>query len=154
MPQKPLKKKTANKKAPAANRHGKVSKTRKGEEFKGGAGTATIFTHMECMRLGGKQLRRAGIPDAESMAPLSPRAGRMEKIPKIKRLVKQYNEEQELTKSINYENEQRVAGVAAAAGGKLSVLKPPVLESADSKQKKKAKGAAIRAGLPFGAGSK
>lgn len=31
MPQKPLKKAAANKKAPAANRHGKISKTKKGE---------------------------------------------------------------------------------------------------------------------------
>ena len=76
----------------------------------------------------------------------------MDKVPKNKKLVKQYNEDRELTKGINFENEQRVAGVAAASGGKLSVLKAPVLESADAKQKKK--GAAIKPGLPFGASAK
>lgn len=84
---------------------------------------------------------------------LNSSAGRLDKIPKNKKLVTQYKEDRELTKGINFENEQRVAGVAAASGGKLSVLKAPVLEPADAKQKK-AKGAAIKPGLPFGAACK
>ncbi len=76
----------------------------------------------------------------------------MEKLPKNKKLIKQHKESQELTKGINFENERRVAGVASAAGGKLSVLKAPVLESADAKQKKKGK--ERRTGIPWGASSK
>ena len=53
----------------------------------------------------------------------------------VKKLV---SEAQELTKAINAGNEEHFAGVAATApgaGGKLSILKPPVSATADERGK-------------------
>lgn len=62
--------------------------------------------------------------------------GKLQKVPKKATLVKQYNEEKELTKMINARNEGTAAGMAAKGGGKLNVVKPPVLASANEKSKK------------------
>lgn len=79
-------------------------------------------------------------------------AGRLDKAVKRTSLKKKYEEDLQLTKAINAENEYRAAGVAASAGGKLSVLKAPVTATADEKQRAKSK--PMKPGLPWGASSK
>ncbi|WIA08378.1 hypothetical protein OEZ85_007817 [Tetradesmus obliquus] len=98
MPQKPLRVSKTIKKAPAANRHGKVPKMKKGAfDIK----------------------------------------------PKKAKLVQKYNDEKDLTTMINAKNESNAAGKAQQNGGQLAVVKAPVLQPADQKQKaKQAKAAA------------
>ena len=76
----------------------------------------------------------------------------MEKPPRRMALKKQHLEDRELSRAINTENEQGVAGMAAAAAGPLRVLKPPVVTTADEKQRNRMKPS--RPGMLWGASSK
>ena len=82
----------------------------------------------------------------------------MDKPVKRPQLKKQDAEDKELTKHINAGNEQRVAGVAASSGGKLSVLKAPIAATATAQQKSKIRGLKLakpmRPGMSYGASSK
>jgi len=62
-------------------------------------------------------------------------AGRLDKAPKRATLKRDHEENKKITQAINEENEQQFAGVAAATGGKLAVLRPPIAATADQKQK-------------------
>jgi hypothetical protein len=71
-------------------------------------------------------------------APVSAAAGKFNLPPKKKALKAMYQESRDITKAINAENELQFSGMATAvAGGKLSLLKPPVNATADEKQKGK-----------------
>ncbi|GAB4821337.1 hypothetical protein N2152v2_008383 [Parachlorella kessleri] len=75
-----------------------------------------------------------GVDNAYSLRGWNSR--RLAKPPKKGQAAKDYNESRELTKAINAENEERAAGVAASSGGQLNVVKPPpVLATADHKQR-------------------
>jgi Protein of unknown function (DUF2462) len=81
--------------------------------------------------------------------PLRWRAGKFDIAPKKKVLKQQYEQDKDMTKFINANNESRAAGLAAASGGKLAVVKapPPVLATADAKGKAKAAKKAAESGV-------
>lgn len=156
MPQKPLKPPpamTAKKVAP--NRHGKIAKTKKG-------GCHALYAMRLCVCVMKSIVAVRRCLDAPCNAyfwslthirTLPARlsallSGRYDKPAKRKSLKDKEAEDRELTKAINAENEARAADVAANAGGKLNVIKPPVNATKDDLKKAK------RPGIPWGASSK
>lgn len=109
--QKPLNKgKKAVAKAKAANRHGKITKHRKGAE-----------------------LRRSN-----NVGPRSSTIGKVTAAPKAADEKAKFEENKELTKFINERNLTTIAGVAVQAGSKLKLVKaPPVAATAQQQRRKK-----------------
>jgi hypothetical protein len=64
-------------------------------------------------------------------------AGRLAKGPKKASLKKAYDDTKALTRMINEENETNFADIAKNSGGKLALLKAPVISSAHEQHAKK-----------------
>ena len=147
--QKPLKKagKSAKQhKAAAPNKHGKGGKIEKKGEDDGHA--------LLPSRLAGPATLAAAAPPAAagglfrcSLAPFAG-PGRLSKAPKRAPLKTPHAEARELTKLIYADYAQRVAGLAAGAGGHLALVMPPVNATAADLQRK-----APRPGIAWGASS-
>ena len=85
------------------------------------------------------------------LAPLLDRAGRLDKGPRRPQAKREHADAQELTKAINGRNEEKFAGVAASTGGRLGVIKAPIVSTADERQRSRM---GKRPGVPWGASSK
>eukprot|EP00890_Picochlorum_soloecismus_P004589 jgi/Picsp_1/5130/NSC_02493-R1_---NA--- len=93
------------------------------------------------LKKGGKKVvqggKRSVTANKHGKGGTATKKGRLAKGPKKAGLKKAYDETQSLTRMINEENETNFAGIAKNSGGKLALLKAPVISSAHEQHAKK-----------------